>query len=148
MGTLTGGENADGDGQKALDVLADQLIEQCLAKTSLFAYLSEERDQPVSLLASGKLICACDPLDGSSNIDTNLTIGTIFSLYPAPNHKTETNLLCTGLNQTEEGFFVYVPQTALLMTYGKGVFAFCLDGKHYRLMDWQVRFPADIRICN
>ena len=141
LGSLTGGENTDGDNQKALDVLADQLIEQSLAKTSLFAYLSEEREQPVSLRASGRLICACDPLDGSSNIDTNLTIGTIFSLYPAPNHKTVTNLLCPGRKQIAAGFFVYGPQTALLMTYGKGVFAFCLDGKHYRLMDWRVRIP-------
>ena len=70
LGAETGKENADGDDQKALDVLADQLIEQALAKTSLFAYLSEEREQPVPFSASGQLICACDPLDGSSNIDT------------------------------------------------------------------------------
>ncbi|MGB1614498.1 MAG: hypothetical protein ACPHCX_06965, partial [Candidatus Puniceispirillaceae bacterium] len=52
LGVVTGEENADGDDQKALDVLADQLIEQALAKTSLFAYLSEEREQPVPLFAS------------------------------------------------------------------------------------------------
>ena len=142
LGAMTGKENADGDDQKALDVLADQLIEQALAKTSLFAYLSEERDQPVFLSASGQLICACDPLDGSSNIDTNLTIGTIFSLYPAPDHKTETNLLCPGRGQIAAGFFAYGPQTALLLTYGNGVFAFCFDGTQYRLMDWQVRIPV------
>ena len=142
LGAVTGEKNADGDDQKALDVLADQLIEQALAKTSLFAYLSEEREQPVRLSASGQLICACDPLDGSSNIDTNLTIGTIFSLYPAPDHKTETNLLCPGRDQIAAGFFAYGPQTALLLTYGNGVFAFCFDGTEYRLMDWQVRIPC------
>ncbi len=142
LGAETGKENADGDDQKALDVLADQLIEQALAKTSLFAYLSEEREQPVPFSASGRLICACDPLDGSSNIDTNLTIGTIFSLYPAPEHKTETNLLCPGRGQIAAGFFAYGPQTALLLTYGYGVFAFCFDGTQYRLMDWQVRIPV------
>ena len=142
LGAVTGRENADGDDQKALDVLADQLIEQALAKTSLFAYLSEEREQPVPLSASGQFICACDPLDGSSNIDTNLTIGTIFSLYPAPNQNKKTNLLCPGRDQIAAGFFAYGPQTALLLTYGNGVFAFCFDGAQYRLMDWQVRIPC------
>ena len=61
LGAATGGENADGDDQKALDVLADHLIEQALAKTGLFAYLSEEREQPVPLSPSGQLVCACDP---------------------------------------------------------------------------------------
>ena len=142
LGEVTGGENADGDDQKALDVLADQLIEQALAKTNLFAYLSEEQEKPVLLSASGQLICACDPLDGSSNIDTNLTIGTIFSFYPAPNQKTGTNLLCPGREQIAAGFFAYGPQTALLLTYGNGVFAFCFDGAQYRLMDWKVRIPC------
>jgi len=142
LGAVTGEENADGDDQKALDVLADQLIEQALAKTSLFAYLSEEREQPVTLSSSGQLVCACDPLDGSSNIDTNLTIGTIFSIYPAPDDKIETNLLCPGREQIAAGFFAYGPQTALLLTYGNGVFAFCFDGTQYRLMDWQVRIPC------
>ncbi len=139
---VTGEKNADGDDQKALDVLADQLIEKALAKTSLFAYLSEEREQPVPLSPSGQLVCACDPLDGSSNIDTNLTIGTIFSLYPAPNDKIERNLLRPGRDQIAAGFFAYGPQTALLLTYGNGVFAFCFDGTQYRLMDWQVRIPG------
>ena len=142
LGAMTGEENADGDDQKALDILADQLIEQALAKTSLFAYLSEEREQPVPLSPSGQLVCACDPLDGSSNIDTNLTIGTIFSLYPAPEHKIETNLLRPGREQIAAGFFAYGPQTALLLTYGNGVFAFCFDGTQYRLMDWQVKIPC------
>ena len=142
LGAVTGGENPDGDDQKALDVLADQLIEQALAKTSLFAYLSEEREQPVILSASGHLVCACDPLDGSSNIDTNLTIGTIFSLYPAPEQKAEKNLLRPGRKQIAAGFFAYGPQTALLLTYGNGVFAFCFDGTQYRQMDWQVRIPC------
>ena len=141
LGAVTGEENADGDDQKALDVLADQLIEQALEKTSLFAYLSEEREQPVHLSASGQLVCACDPLDGSSNIDTNLTVGTIFSLYPAPDDTIETDLLRPGRDQIAAGFFAYGPQTALLLTYGNGVFAFCFDGTQYRLMNWQVRIP-------
>ena len=138
LGAVTGGENTDGDEQKALDVLADQIIEQALQGSGLFAYLSEERELPVLLSASGKLICACDPLDGSSNIDTNLTIGTIFSFYPAPDQLENKNLLCLGRDQIAAGFFAYGPQTSLILSYGQGVFAFCFDGTHYRLMDWQV----------
>ena len=82
LGDVTGAENADGDNQKALDVLADQLIEQALQHAGLHAYLSEEREQAVMFSSEADLVCACDPLDGSSNIDTNLTIGTIFSIYP------------------------------------------------------------------
>lgn len=139
LGEVTGAENADGDNQKALDVLADQLIEQALRDTGLQAYLSEEREDAVLFSASSSdLVCACDPLDGSSNIDTNLTIGTIFSLYPA----SETSLLAPGRSQVAAGFFAYGPQTALILTCGAGTHAFCLDADgQYRLMDWQVAIP-------
>ena len=138
LGTVTGGENADGDNQKALDVIADQLIEKNLQTTGLHAYLSEERDQAVILSADAELVCACDPLDGSSNIDTNLTVGTIFSLYP----RAADSLLRPGRDQLAAGFFAYGPQTALILTCGAGTHAFCLDPDGvYRLMDWAVAIP-------
>lgn len=138
LGAVTGGENADGDDQKALDVIADQLIEENLQNSGLHAYLSEERDEAVLLSPSADLVCACDPLDGSSNIDTNLTIGTIFSFYP----RSGDSLLRPGRDQLAAGFFAYGPQTALMLTCGEGTSAFCLDGAGtYRLMDWQVRIP-------
>ena len=138
LGDVTGAENADGDDQKALDVMADQLIEQALRNTGLHAYLSEEREAAVCLSADADLICACDPLDGSSNIDTNLTIGTIFSIYP----RSGDNLLRPGREQLAAGFFAYGPQTALILTCGAGTFAFCLDDTGtYRQMDWQVAIP-------
>ena len=138
LGQVTGGENADGDDQKALDVMADQLIEQALQDTGLHAYLSEEREGAVILSSAADLVCACDPLDGSSNIDTNLTIGTIFSIYP----RSGDSLLRPGREQLAAGFFAYGPQTALILTCGDGTFAFCLDGADtYRFMDWQVAIP-------
>lgn len=138
LGQVTGGENADGDDQKALDVIADQLIEDALQDTGLYAYLSEERDQAVLLSSSAELVCACDPLDGSSNIDTNLTIGTIFSIYP----RAGDSLLRPGREQVAAGFFVYGPQTALILTCGAGTHAFCLDeAGGFTQMDWSVQIP-------
>ena len=138
LGDVTGAENADGDNQKALDVLADQLIEQALQHAGLHAYLSEEREQAVMFSSEADLVCACDPLDGSSNIDTNLTIGTIFSIYP----RSGGSLLRPGREQLVAGFFAYGPQTALILTCGEGTMAFCLDDTgSYRLMDWQVAIP-------
>jgi fructose-1,6-bisphosphatase I len=86
----------------------------------------------------GSLLVACDPLDGSSNIDTNLTVGTIFSLLPFDG----STLLMSGDMQIASGFFAYGPQTTLLLTIGQGVEAFCLDDSgDYRRMDWQVSIP-------
>ena len=135
---MLGGENADGDEQKALDVAADELIEEALRTASVAAYLSEEREGAVMLSDKGTLLVACDPLDGSSNIDTNLTVGTIFSLLPFDG----STLLMPGDMQIASGFFAYGPQTTLLLTVGNGVEAFCLDGTgDYRRMDWQVAIP-------
>lgn len=139
LGEITGAENADGDDQKALDVMSDHLIEQALQSTGIYAYLSEECDEPVLMDSSSEIICACDPLDGSSNIDTNLTIGTIFSIFP----RSDDDLIRAGRDQLAAGFFAYGPQTALIMTYGRGVYGFCLDESgQYRLMEWDILIPS------
>ncbi len=138
LGAVLGGENADGDEQKALDVAADEHIKNALRTASVAAYLSEEREGAVMLSDKGSLLVACDPLDGSSNIDTNLTVGTIFSLLPFDG----STLLMSGDMQIASGFFAYGPQTTLLLTIGQGVEAFCLDDSgDYRHMDWQVAIP-------
>ena len=138
LGAVLGDENADGDEQKALDVAADEHIENALRTASVAAYLSEEREGAVMLSDKGSLLVACDPLDGSSNIDTNLTVGTIFSLLPFDG----STLLMSGDMQMASGFFAYGPQTTLLLTIGQGVKAFCLDDSgDYRRMDWQVAIP-------
>ena len=81
LGVVRGSANADGDDQKKLDVLADEMIATALAAVDhVAAYLSEERDAAIQLHDGGEVIVASDPLDGSSNIDTNVSIGTIFSI--------------------------------------------------------------------
>ncbi len=135
LGQLTGTENSDGDGQKALDVMADEIICASLKETGVRAYLSEERDDPVLINPDSAFVVACDPLDGSSNIDTNLTIGTIFSIYKT----TDDSWFAAGRNQKVAGFFAYGPQTALLLTIGHGVAGFCLnDAGQFEKMDWQI----------
>ena len=105
---------------KALDVLADEMIEAALADVpAVAAYLSEEQDDAVQLHNHGTVIVASDPLDGSSNIDTNVSVGTIFSILPAAG-----GVLQPGRNQLAAGFFVYGPQTTLLVSFGKAVAAF------------------------
>jgi fructose-1,6-bisphosphatase I len=140
LGAVRGSANADGDDQKKLDVLADEMIAAALAAVDhVAAYLSEERDAAIQLHDGGDVIVASDPLDGSSNIDTNVSIGTIFSILPA-----NGGSLQPGRNQLASGIFVYGPQTTLLVTFGDGVFAFQLgaDGQFHD-MGWQVRMPVD-----
>ena len=140
LGVVRGSANADGDDQKKLDVLADEMIATALAAVDhVAAYLSEERDAAIQLHDGGEVIVASDPLDGSSNIDTNVSIGTIFSILPASGGSLQP-----GRNQLASGIFVYGPQTTLLVTCGDGVFAFQLgtDGQFHD-MGWQVRMPAE-----
>ena len=140
FGAVRGSANSDGDEQKKLDVLADEMIATALAAVDhVAAFLSEERDAATQLHDGGDVIVASDPLDGSSNIDTNVSIGTIFSVLPASGGSLQP-----GRNQLASGIFVYGPQTTLLVTCGDGVFAFQLgtDGQFHD-MGWQVRMPAE-----
>ena len=138
LGAVRGSANADGDAQKKLDVLADEMILSALSDcVGVAAYLSEERDDAVTLHDGGDIIVASDPLDGSTNIDTNVSIGTIFSILPAAGGHLQP-----GRNQLASGIFVYGPQTTLLVTFGDGVLAFQLaeDGLFHN-MDWRVQIP-------
>lgn len=124
--------------KKKLDVICDEIVVAALATAAVATYLSEERDDPMPMDEGGLVIVACDPLDGSSNIDTNLSIGTIFSLLPAA-----AGPLQSGRNQLASGFFVYGPQTTLLLTMGEGVHAFQMDSSGvFHLLDWTVAIPA------
>jgi len=139
LGAIKGSANADGDDQKALDVLADDVITARLRDAGAAIYLSEEQDAPIPLHDEGTLIVASDPLDGSSNIDTNVSIGTIFSIMPAAG-----GALQCGRNQLAAGFFVYGPQTTLLVTLGDGVLAFQMDDDaRFCDMGWQVVISPD-----
>jgi fructose-1,6-bisphosphatase I len=134
MGALDS-ENVQGEVQKKLDVLSnDILLETCAKAPALAAMASEEMDDvhPVRPLGgeAGYLLLF-DPLDGSSNIEVNVSIGTIFSILPTP--KAEhgrpaaiADFLQPGRNQAAAGYAVYGPQTTLVLTLGAGVRVFNL----------------------
>lgn len=144
LGSLSGGQNEDGDSQKQLDVMADALVCDALRAAQVGCYFSEEQSAPVRLHEGGVLGVACDPLDGSSNIDTNLTIGTIFSIFIMAD--CDESLPPKGRKQLAAGFFVYGPQTALLLSFGDEVTAFALtDEGQFMALDWQVAIPKSSR---
>ena len=137
LDAVAGNLNADGDTQKALDVLADDIILEAARQAGAAAYMSEEREVAISLSDDGPFIIACDPLDGSSNIGVNVSIGTIFSVLP-----TAGAGLAAGRDQYAAGFFVYGPQTTLLLTVGAGVASFLMDADgRFQLIDDNIRIP-------
>ncbi|MGB0960739.1 MAG: class 1 fructose-bisphosphatase [Halocynthiibacter sp.] len=136
------GENSDGDGQKALDVLADDEFAAALKGSGVRWYASEEQESVVEIDTDGTLALAIDPLDGSSNIDVNVSIGTIFSIYDAKDD-AEDSFLRKGREQIAAGYIVYGPQTGLMVTFGDGTLQFVLDPdtKKYVLVERNMRVP-------
>jgi len=120
-------ENADGDKQKPLDIFADECVFESINNSSVAAYCSEEQDGMTTIDKNGKYLIFCDPLDGSSNIGNNISIGTIFSILPFNNGSIENSLKQNGNSQLCAGFFVYGPQTTLILSLGKGVHSFYYD---------------------
>ena len=133
-----GAVNSDGDTQKKLDVIADELVLEAVSRAGVAAYLSEERDDAIDLDPDGQVIVACDPLDGSSNIGVNLSVGTIFSVLPA-----DQGHLQPGRSQLAAGYVVYGPQTTMLVTVGKGTASFRMDSDGvFQLVEEHVQIPA------
>ncbi|MCA0942543.1 class 1 fructose-bisphosphatase [Salipiger pacificus] len=120
------GDNAGGDAQKALDVLADEAFAEAIRGTGVRWYASEERDAPVLLDPEGTLALAIDPLDGSSNIETNVSIGTIFSLRAARETGAES-FLRPGHEQLAAGYVIYGPQVMLMLSFGASLQHHILD---------------------
>lgn len=120
------GENSDGDRQKALDIEADEAFAAALATVPVRWLASEERETIEELDPEGCLAVAIDPLDGSSNIDVNASIGTIFSILDA-RETGEASFLRPGREQIAAGYAIYGPQTALILTLGNGTLLFLLD---------------------
>lgn len=118
------GGNAGGDVQKFLDVRADELFADAFRTAPVALVCSEECDQAVALNDGAPLAVAIDPLDGSSNIDTNVSIGTIVSVFPAP---ADGKTLPQGREQLAACFVIYGPQTAMVYTVGDGTHAATLD---------------------
>lgn len=129
LGALTGGASNDGDGQKALDMMANEAFISALRGAGIKGLVSEENEGPLPLNPQGTLVAALDPLDGSSNIDTNIAIGTIFSIYPAQGEdasRVET-YLAPGTAQKAAGFVIYGPHCAIVFTLGQGTHIATLD---------------------
>jgi fructose-1,6-bisphosphatase I len=119
-----------GDFQTELDVLANELLTKALAVAPVAAVLSEEMDAPLPLAPGAPIVVALDPLDGSSNIEANVSIGTIFSLLPAAPSGSSAEpavFLRAGRAQIAAGYVLYGPQTALALTLGDGTDMFILN---------------------
>ena len=149
-----GGENVQGEVQKKLDVIANEiLLEANEWGGHLAAMASEEMDAPHQIpnrYPKGEYLLLFDPLDGSSNIDVNVSIGTIFSVLKKPEGSpgvTEQDFLQAGAQQVAAGYCVYGPQTTLVLTVGDGVAMFTLDREQgsFVLTQENVRIPEDTK---
>jgi len=144
------GENIDGDTQMELDIRANDLIVNEM-KAAPVAYLaSEELELPVLINKDAPLYMAVDPLDGSSNIDTNVSVGTIFSIMPMKCDKGELEADCflqKGASQLAAGYVIYGPQTALVLTLGEGTHIFTLnpDTGEFCLTSPNIQIPEETR---
>ncbi len=145
-------ENVQGEVQKKLDIIANEvLIEANEWGGHLAAMASEEMDEiyPVpNRYPQGEHLLMFDPLDGSSNIDVNVSIGTIFSVFRKPEgnaHVCEKDFLQQGCRQVAAGYCVYGPQTTLVLTVGDGVAMFTLDREmgSFVLTEENVTIPED-----
>jgi fructose-1,6-bisphosphatase I len=143
--------NVQGEVQQKLDVYANQALLHCLgARDAVAVLVSEENEQPVTFdraPETGKYIVIFDPLDGSSNIDVNVNVGTIFSIFRRPEN-TKISLhdavLQPGLQQVAAGYVVYGSSTVFVYTAGRGVFGFTLDPNigAFVLSHENMRMPA------
>ena len=148
----TESENIQGEVQKKLDIIANEvLIEANEWGGHLAAMASEEMDS-IHVIPNrypqGEYLLLFDPLDGSSNIDVNVSIGTIFSVLKKPTNSpavSEADFLQAGNQQVAAGYCVYGPQTTLVLTVGNGVAMFTLDREQgsFVLTHENVKVPED-----
>ena len=127
-----GSGNIQGEEQKKLDVIANNTLVGILQQNPAVAGLaSEEEDSFVAANADGGYLVLFDPLDGSSNIDVNISIGTIFSVLAKPSGSLNTaSFLQPGRAQVASGYVLYGPQTLLVLTLGHGIAVFTLNNEH------------------
>lgn len=153
---VAGDTNVQGEVQKTLDLTADQIMmDVCRATPGVVAAASEEQDDiaPIGRVGPDEgWLVLFDPLDGSSNIEVNVSIGTIFSVLPAPKSDTPrapvaTDFFQSGRNQAAAGYVVYGPQTLMVVTLGAGTFGFTLepDSGEWVLTHDRLAIPAETR---
>ena len=152
MGAI-GSQNMAGDDQQKLDVLANIRFTRALMKGGeVCALVSEESESFVDLNNEGRYVIAIDPLDGSSNIDVNVSIGTIFSIYrrksPAGTPIQTSDILQKGCEQVAAGYVLYGSSTMMVYTTGHGVNGFTYEPSlgEYFLSHPNMKIPEDGRI--
>lgn len=152
VGEVVGSENVQGEAQKKLDVVANEvLVEANEWGGQLAAMVSEEMDGPYVVpnrYPRGEFLLLMDPLDGSSNLDVNGTVGTIFSILRRPDSggdPDERAFLQPGAHQVAAGFALYGPSTVLVLTVGSGTVGFTLDREpgSFVMTQPDIRIPED-----
>jgi len=121
-----GGVNSAGDRQKDIDLAADVMMRRALSIAPVAAILSEESELPEVFNNGAPLCVAIDPLDGSANLENNISVGTIFSIRPCGGDVLST-FFEPGTAQCAAGFVVYGPQTTLVLAFNNSVDTFILD---------------------
>jgi fructose-1,6-bisphosphatase I len=147
-------ENIQGEVQKKLDVLSNEILLEANEWGGHLAAMASEEMETVHQIPhrypKGEYLLLFDPLDGSSNIDVNVSIGTIFSVLKAPEGMatpTEQDFLQPGARQVAAGYAVYGPQTVLVLTTGNGVNCFTLDREmgSWVLTQRNMQIPVDTK---
>lgn len=155
LGAL-GSENVQGEVQKKLDVIANELLLDANEWGGHLGGMASEEMETIHRIPNrypkGEYLLLFDPIDGSSNVDVDLSVGTIFSVLRAPEDcagrdVTEGDFLQPGRDQVAAGYAIYGPQTLLVLTVGDGVYEFTLDREvgSWRLTDGPMRIPAGTR---
>jgi len=153
LGTA-GSENVQGEVQKKLDIIANEVLIEANEWGGALAAMASEEMEGIYLVPNrypqGEYLLLFDPLDGSSNIDVNVSIGTIFSVLKKPDNGqgvSEEDFLQAGSQQAAAGYCVYGPQTTLVLTVGDGVAMFTLDREQgsWVLTADDVQIPADTK---
>jgi fructose-1,6-bisphosphatase I len=147
-------ENVQGEVQKKLDIIANEVLLEANEWGGHLAAMASEEMDSIYLVPNrypqGEYLLMFDPLDGSSNIDVNVSIGTIFSVLKKADDSqgvTEQDFLQPGKHQVAAGYCVYGPQTTLVLTVGDGVAMFTLDREQgsFVLTQENVQVPADTK---
>ena len=142
-------ENVQGEEQKKLDVISnDYLIDALKVHPHVGGLASEELDDFTPAQENGEYLVLFDPLDGSSNIDINMCVGTIFSILPAKNAVTQAaDFMQAGHQQVAAGYVLYGPSTMMALTVGAGTvfFTYDLDSQEFLLTSQDIQVAADTK---
>lgn len=142
-------ENVQGETQKKLDIISNDILKDDLAELATVKGLaSEEEDEVVAIHGDGRFLVSFDPLDGSSNIDINSLVGTIFSVQQTTDcDDLEQDFLQPGKNQIAAGYVLYGPASVLCLTVGKGTQMFVLnpEDQTFIQIEEQVQIAEDTK---